>query len=179
MASTMLNAMKVRGTHNVGSINDWEVVGKLFAGGAKATVDLDNYIVVSVAYDTTGEATITPLADKTKKGLLVCAVEQVLDQFGEQLCDFYVATGERARVIYQPTGTRFQVSNYSLNAGVTEVKAGLVAHYDPATKKYIISDPASAHADYATAGNKYTVHAVETELEYTIDDMDLVQLIAQ
>ena len=44
-----------------------------------------------------------------------------------------------------------------MNADVTDVEKGNVAHFDVTTKKYIISKAASAHADYATAGYQFVV----------------------
>lgn len=83
--------------------------------------------------------------------------------------DFYNGVGEHARiVILEPAYTRFDVSAFSFNTGVTEVKQGQVAHFDIATQKYILSDPTSPHEDYADSSAKFLVVNNEDDLVYTM-----------
>lgn len=85
------------------------------------------------------------------------------------MTDFYNAKGEHARiVILEPGYTRFDVSAFSLNEGVKEVKRGQVAHFDIKTEKYILSDPASPHADFADSSAKFLVVNSEDDLQYTM-----------
>ncbi|MNF66338.1 hypothetical protein D3C84_481270 [compost metagenome] len=84
------------------------------------------------------------------------------------MADFYNAVGERVRVVLLEAGyTRFETSAFSLNAGVTEVVNGQVAHFDVTTKKFIVSAAGSAHADYATSSAQFLVVSNEEDMEYT------------
>jgi hypothetical protein len=105
------------------------------------------------------------LAAVGTKTYLIASVERRLET--EELVDFYNADGDRARIVIPETGLRFQSSAYSLNSGVTAVAKGQVAHFDPTSKKYIISAADSAHADYSSANVKLLVVDSEAELEYT------------
>ena len=82
----------------------------------------------------------------------------------EDLSKFYNAVGEKGRlVVLEPDYTRFSTSSYTKNAGLATVVRGNVAHFDVATKKFIISAAGSAHADYATSYNQFIVVADETD----------------
>ena len=69
---------------------------------------------------------------------------------GEEMVDFFNGEGEFARIVILDEGMRFDTSAYSVNGG-GEVMKGQVAHFDPATKKFILSDAGAPHADYAGA----------------------------
>lgn len=158
----LLNLVK----HEVGNLNN---VGdlKTVHGGAIATEDIDNFTLVELDFDaTTGERTAKSLADKTHKAYLCASPE--IRPLGEPITSFYNATGDRIRPVILEVGyTRFDSSAYTLNTGVTEIKNGLVAHFDVTTKKFIISNPASAHADYATSSAQFVVVSNEDDVLYT------------
>lgn len=164
MASRILKAMTEKGTHAVGNLNGLKV--KTLAHGALVdTADVDNFTLVELGFDANGERICKQLSDVANKSYLIAAPERRF--LGEQMVDFYNEVGERARiVILEEAYTRFDTSAYSLNAGVTEIAEGQVAHFDPATKKFIISDTGSAHLDYAGAKAKFLVVNNEEDLHY-------------
>lgn len=163
MASRILDVLYGVGNHEVGVINtSW---AKEYPNGARLTVsDLDNFQLVEFdGYDVDGVKKVKPLTDKTKKGMIVSTIEEE-DLFGAgdlalqgNYMDFYNKVGDMVKITIQEPVLRFESSAFELNTGVSALAKGLVAHYDIAKKKYIVSNPASAHADYATAGNKYEV----------------------
>lgn len=162
MASTILNALTTEGTHAVGSLNGLQV--KTLAGGAKIkTADVDNFTIVElVGFNADGEQECDQLATVTKKGYLIATPEQ--RYLNEEIDHFYNGIGDWGRLVVQEEDyTRFEVSAYSKNTGLTSIVKGNVAHFDTTTKKFIVSDATSAHADYATAGNKYMVVGDETD----------------
>lgn len=155
MASTVLNALKSAGTHAVGSINSIQV--KTLAHGAKVkTADVDNWTLIELAgFDDEGQL-CQQLSAKANKAYLVGTPEQ--RYLSEDIRHFYNAVGEFTRpIVLEPNYTRFETSAYSLNAGVSALAKGQVAHFDVATKKFIISDAGSAHADYATSSAQFIV----------------------
>ncbi|ETT49343.1 hypothetical protein BSK66_26725 [Paenibacillus odorifer] len=166
MATRILDALKTKGTHEVGNLSSWKV--KTVASGAiVSATPIDNFLLVELGFNVEGERTCEVLSDVTKKSYLIAAQERRF--LNEELVDFYNAVGERARiVVLEPGYTRFDTSAFTLNAGVTEVKNGQVAHFDPTTKKYILSTVSSPHADYATAKAKFLVVGDEDDLEYTV-----------
>lgn len=165
MGTRQMKALVEKGTHHVGNLNSLKV--KTVAHGAIVTGgDIDNFLSVELGFNAEGERTCKVLSDVTKKSYLIAAPEA--RYLGEQLVDFYNAEGEEVRIVLFEEGyTRFDTSAYTLNTGVTEIKNGQVAHFDPASKTYIISAAGSAHADYATAKTKFVVVANEEDLEYT------------
>jgi hypothetical protein len=177
MASRLLDVLKTTGTHEVGNLNSWKI--RVLPNGAIVTgAAIDNFTLVELGFNADGERTCTQLSAVTKKGYLIAAPERRYVD-GEQLSDFYNAVDDRARIVILDEAIRFETSAFSLNAGVTEVVVGYVAHFDPATKKYIISNPASAHASYATAVDKFYVVASENDVDYLIDGKPLVRLEKQ
>lgn len=163
MASRLTKALTVVGTHVVGSLSNWKI--KVLPYGAKViTADIDNFTVGELGFDgVTGERTVVQLVNKANKGCLVAGVERRYVD-GEQLCDFYNEIGELARaVIFEANITRFETSAYSKNAGVTTLSNGMVAHFDVATKKFIISTSGTPHVDYAGSANQFVLVATEDE----------------
>lgn len=165
MATRILKALQERGNHTVGNLNSLKV--KTVAHGAIVEgADIDNFTFVELGFNAEGERTCKQLSDVTKETYLIAAPESLYIG-GEQLVDFYNAVGERARiVVLEPKYTRFDTSAFALNAGITEIKNGQVAHFDPETKKFIISAADSPHADYANASAKLLVVSNEDNLEY-------------
>lgn len=174
MANVKYDALFTQGNHEVGVINtSW---AKPIANGAKlTTADQDNYLLVEFdGYDADGNRQCKPLTDTKKKGLIISTVEEE-SLFGDgsdilqgNYTDFYNKVGEMVNLTIQEPYVRFETSAYSLNTGVTAPVRGMVAHFDVTTDKYIVSDPASAHADYATSLNKYEVVDTDTDFGYNV-----------
>lgn len=158
MATNQFRAMQERGNHEVGTLKSLQV--RTLVNGAVAEVDMDNYILGEVSFNTNGVRVIKPLSDSTKKGYLVATPERLT--MGEHLVDFFNGKGEDVRPVIQEEGVVFETSAFSLNSGVSAIKNGLVAHFDVATKKFILSDASSAHTDYAAAHDKYIVTGEES-----------------
>ena len=173
MASRGYNVLSTGGSHEIGQLNTtWT---KHMVNGAKALEDFDNYILVEIFYNDDQELVCKPLSDVTKKGYLVTTIEEEhllqTDGFNEEYTDFYNAAGEMVRItdVKEQKNTRFETSAFTLNTGVSKAKRGFVAHFDPSTQKYMVSDPESPHADYENAVNKFEVVDVDTDFGYAFD----------
>lgn len=163
MASRLLKAMQEVGKHSTGNLNSLKV--KTLAHGALIEgADVDNFTMVELGFNAEGVRTAKQLSDATKKGYLVATPEE--RYLGEAVTDFYNAVGDRARiVVLEEAYTRFDTSAFKLDAAVTEVKKGQLAHFDVASKKFVIH--AGAHADYEGAKAKFLVVNNEEDMQYT------------
>lgn len=165
MATRQLRALTERGSYAVGALNSLKVStitnGAIVEGG-----DIENFTMVELDFNADGERVCRQLSDVKNKTYLIASVER--RYMGEELRDFVNGEGERARIVINTEGLRFESSKYTLNTGVTEIKNGQVAHFDPATKSYIISDPNTPHADYADAYTKLLVVSNEEDIQYTL-----------
>ncbi len=159
MASRILKALQEVGKHAVGNLNSLKV--KTVANGALIEgADVDNFTLVELSFNADGERVAKQLSAVNKKSYLIAAPET--RYLGEAIADFYNAVGDRARiVVLEPAYTRFETSAFT---GTPE--NGKVAHFDPATKKFLIHD--GSHADYATASAKFLVVNNEEDMEYTL-----------
>lgn len=174
MSTRILDALTTVGTHAVGALNSWKI--EVLQNGAEViTANIDNFTIGELGFDgATGARTVKQLSANATVGVLVAAPERrYID--GEQLSDFYNAIGDLARVVYLKKGLHFETSAYSKNAGVTTLSNGMGAHFDVATKKFIVAASGTPHTDYALAGTKYVL--IETEDELTsIDGQKVIRL---
>ncbi|PGZ96955.1 hypothetical protein COE51_16420 [Bacillus pseudomycoides] len=173
MATRQQQILTQKGSHSVGNLSNIKI--KTLAHGALVTgADIDNFTLVEVGFDANGERTCKQLSAKDKKAYLIATPEA--RYMGENLVDFYNAIGERARlVILEPGYTRFDTSAFTLNTGVSAVANGLVAHFDVATKKYILSSAATPHTDYAGSSAQFTAVSNEDDMDYSLG-LPLVRL---
>ena len=161
MSSRILEAMKNKNVkHGVGNINNWSQalinLGAIVTGSA-----IDNFEIVELDWNEEGERICKKLSDTTKKGYLICSVEDYLEEFGEDISDFFNSVGEKARIGIQETGRRFEVSNFKADNNSKEIKNGQKVHYDATEGVYIVSNNTTDNSNYATAGNKY--HVVDAD----------------
>lgn len=165
MASRILKALQEVGKHATGNLNSLKV--KTVANGAIIDgAPVDNFTLVELGFNGDGERIAKQLSDKANKAYLVATPET--RYLGEAITDFYNEVGERVRiVVLEANYTRFDTSAFTKNAGVAEIKNGQVAHFDPATKKFIISTAGSAHADYADSSAQFIVVSNEDDMQYT------------
>jgi hypothetical protein len=167
MASELLKAYTTTYNHEVGNLTEWDI--RVLPNGAiVTTADVDNFTLVELGFDaTTKERTCKQLSANTNKAYLIASPERrYIDN--EPMVNFYNAIGDRARIVILEISKRFDTSAFTLNTGVTEIVNGLVAHFDVATKKFILSTAGAAHADYATASAQFVVVDSESNLEYTL-----------
>lgn len=157
MATELEKALNQYKKRTTGAVNSWKV--RTLSHGAKVIEEMDNFILGELGFDENGERTVKPLSDVANKGYLVATVER--RYMGEPIDAFYNAVGDRARVIYLDEGLRFETSAFE----GTDVANGRFAHFNPATKKFILHD--GSHADYAGAVDKFVVVNHEDDLEYT------------
>lgn len=169
MSSNVLEALKnLRSNlHNVGSLNNW---GKTVLNqGAIAKEKMDNFTLVTLEFNTTsGEREAALLTDNRKKGYLVASPEEYMREY-ESISSFFNGKGERVRIVTLESGVRFECSNVDFHqktgdaiASTHPLKNGQHAHYDHASKKFIISNHTSAdpsggtnmHNEYQNAANK-------------------------
>lgn len=158
MATRQLKVLTERGNHEVGNLNSIQI--KTVAHGAIIEgADVDNFTLVELGFNADGERTAKQISAVGNKSYLVASPE--VRNMGEELVDFYNAVGEHARIVILEEGyTRFDSSAFT----GTPVN-GQKAHFDPATKKFIIHD--GTHVDYAGAKAKFLVVSSEDDLEYT------------
>lgn len=170
----ILKAMTAVGTHAVGNLNNWNI--DVVPYGAIVTgADIDNFTICELSFDADGERTVAQLSVKTNKAYLVAAPERRYEDIAN-LADFYNEVGERARiVILNPNQTRFETSAFTKNAGLVDIINGNVAHFDVATKKFIVSAVGTAHLDYATSTTQFVVVANPTETD-AISGQPLIRL---
>nr|KEI14163.1 phage virion protein [Clostridium haemolyticum NCTC 9693] len=172
MSTRLYKAISVRGNHEIGNLNT--IWAKHIVNGAKLVCEdkdeIDNFTLVELGeYDEEGNLTCKPLSDHKKKGYLLTTVEEEQLMEGETYVDFFNTKDEMVRLTRLETGVRFETSAIELNAGVKEAKQGMVAHFDATKKKYIISNPLSAHASYAESVNKFNVVSVNTDFGFAFD----------
>lgn len=175
MSTRQLKVLTERGNHEVGNLNSISI--KTVAHGAIIEgADVDNFTLCELGFNADGERTAKQLSAVGNKSYLVASPE--VRNMGEELVDFYNAVGEHARIVILEEGyTRFDTSAFQLDAGdaaatparaaVASIANGQVAHFDPASKKFIISAAATPHPDYAGAKAKFLVVSNEDDLEYT------------
>jgi len=172
MANQRIDALTVVNTHGCGVVNtSW---ARHLTNGQKLTLgNLDNYTLAeTVGFDTDGNATCKALSAITVKGLLVTTVEEEA-LYGEgdlqgNYNDFYNAMGDMVRLTIQEQYLRFEVTNFTKNAGLATIALGNVAHYDTTTKAFIVSAVGTEHVGYATAVNKYDVVGADTDFGFNI-----------
>jgi len=164
MATRQLKAMQEKGNHAVGNLNSIQV--KTVAHGAVCGEDIDNFTWVELGFNAEGERQALQLTNSTKKGYLIASPEtRYMD---EQLVDFFNGEGERARIVVPESGyTRFDSSAFDAS-GVSEIKNGQVAYFEPSSKKFVILPNDTAETAYANAADKFLVVSNEDDLDYTL-----------
>lgn len=164
MATSRLNAYLNPAQHAVGSLVSMDKYIQDVPNGAIATADTDNFSLVKLGFNAQGQRTFSPLTANTEKSFLVAAKE--VRFLNEHLSEFFVATGERARIVFLTEGLQIGVSNFTLKAGITAVTAGQNAHWDVTSKSFLIHD--GTDAGFADANVKFTVVSNETDIDYTL-----------
>lgn len=168
MANAKYEALFKENNHEVGVVNSsW---AKEYVNGARLTVsDLDNYLLVEFdGYDDDGVKKCKPLTSDATKGFLVSTVEEEALFADETMIqgnytDFYNKDGDMVKLTIQEPFLRFETSAFTKHTGAETLKLGMVAHYDYATKKYIISKVGSEHSGYSASANKYEVVGISTD----------------
>ncbi len=179
MATEKLNQYNQYTPHAVGNLNSWKV--RTLNHGAKLTEDVDNFTLVELGFDAEGQRTASQLAAVSNKGYLIAAPER--RYMNEKIDEFFNGQGELSRIVYLDEGLRFETSAFELNTDgttnggstISSVQAGQVAHFNPATKKFMISDSASPATDYGNATDQFVVVGNEDDMEYTLGQ-SMVQL---
>lgn len=159
MATEKLRKFNEYEKHATGNLNSWKI--RTLNHGATVTENIDNFTIVELGFGEDGERTASQLTDVANKGYLIATPER--RYMNESIDEFFNGEGEMARIIYLDEGVRFQTSAFTPDGDVT---AGQNAHFDPATKKFLLHD--GTHADYATAEDKFVVVDGEDDLEYTL-----------
>lgn len=164
MTTRQVQVLKTKGTHEIGNLNSIKI-RTLNYGALVSSTPIDNFTLVELGYNSDGERICNQLADVKNKSYLIASPEDRM--LGEELVDFFNDIGERARIVFLDEGVRFDTSAFVKNTGVAEIKNGQVAHFDPATKKFLIQDAMSPTADYSNANKKFEVVLSEKDLDYT------------
>lgn len=184
MATTGLDIIKNRkhNLHNVGNLNTPSPWVRDIANGTFASEDMDNWILVETFIEdnvATGrkERYCKPLTDKKNKAYLLYTPEDrvlAIDTFG----NFYNGKGDKTRNVHFTDGIRFECSNWTKDATITgEIEIGARAHFDVATKKFIVHD--GTHADYADSRYKFEVVNFEEDPQKLIQELALVRFELQ
>ncbi len=173
MATVQGRAFEQENNHEVGNLNSLKV--KTVAHGAICTEDIDNFTAVELGFNAEGERTASSLTAVGNKTYLIAAPET--RYMNEAPVDFFNGVDERARiVVFEEAYTRFDTSAFELNddgtanggTAISSIQNGQVAHFNPATKKFMISDAASPATDYTNASAKFRVVSNEEDLDYTL-----------
>lgn len=164
MATRQTQVLTTKGNHEIGNLNSIKIRTLNF-GALVSSTPIDNFTLVELGFDADGERICKQLSDVKNKSYLIASPEDRM--LGEELVDFFNDVGERARIVFLDEGVRFDTSAFVKNAGVTDIKNGQVAHFDPTKKKFVIQDVASPATDYANANKKFLVVSDEEDLEYT------------
>lgn len=179
MATTIQDALTARGTHEVVFMES--INAKTVSYGAVAkTVAMDaGQLAEIISYGTDGAPNMQSLSAVGNVGYLLVPVPPRYME--EELSQCYVGIDEPARLYYiEKNYTTFTTTAFTPNAALTipELVRDFVAHYDVATKKYIVSDPGALHAGYAGSRNKFTVKRTVAENDGRYDGRDMITLIA-
>lgn len=173
MANRILESLYTVGTRECGVLNSSQ--SRDLVNGAKVTVaDVDNFTLVEEAGFDAEARLCKPVTTKTAKGFLVTTVEEESLYAEESFLqgnyrDFYNKVGDMAKLtLLEPYVTRFETSAFAKNAGLATITKGLPAHYDFATKKYIVSDGTTNHADYTGCPNKFVVVDINTDFGFNV-----------
>jgi hypothetical protein len=173
MSTRLFKAISEKGTHQIGTLNtSW---AKQVPNGAKlTTANVENYTLVEMdGRDADGNKQCKQLSAKANKAYLVTTVEEEqLQNIGgiqETYTDFFNEVGEMIRLTRLEVGIRFETSAFSFNAGTSVAIKGLVAHFDVATKKYILSTSGTPHADYASSSAQFEVVDEDTDFGYALE----------
>ncbi|BDR74184.1 hypothetical protein K144316041_p20230 (plasmid) [Clostridium tetani] len=164
MATEFLKSYRRKYNHEVGNLCSWKI-RVLPYGALVVDKPIDNFTLVELGFDENGERICKQLSDVKRKGYLIASPERRYLE-SESMTSFFNDVEERVRIVFLDEGIRFDTSAFELNEGVKELKNGLVAHFDPTKKKFIISNGTSAHADYTTARDKFWVVSDEDNMEY-------------
>lgn len=158
MSSTILETLKTLGKnkHEVGTLANWtsEVIN---LGAIVTEADIDNYTLVELSFNEKGERVCKQLSAHSNKAYLIASPEEYMPEFGEGIANFYNAVNERARIVKLVEGKRFDTSAFSKDNTSKEIKNGQKAHFDIATKKFIISNDTTDNEGYTNAGAKFVV----------------------
>lgn len=164
--------------HSVGNLVSTRKHIQDLANGALYVEDVDNFHLVEIEFSaTSGEPEAKYLTDNTidkSKIFLSAGMDGQRFNAGEEISGFFNGVGEKQRVVYLTQGLIFDTSAFELDATVTEVAVGNFAHYNPATKKFVIHD--GTNADYANASVKFVVRRNESETMFTLGQ-PMVRLI--
>ena len=161
MATQAFNNLTSYVSKNVGSLVSMNKYIKDLANGAIFTEEVENFTLVELGFNTDGERTAKNATAGATKLYLAASVEQRF--MNEPLDAFYNASGERGRIVYLTEGLIFDTTAFTKDAAITgEIEAGNVAHWDVATKKFIVHK--GAHASYANAKVKVIILGTNTDL---------------
>jgi hypothetical protein len=161
MATQAFNNLTSYVSKNVGSLVSMNKYIKDLANGAIFTEEVENFTLVELGFNTDGERTAKNATAGATKLYLAASVEQRF--MNEPLDAFYNASGERGRIVYLTEGLIFDTAAFTKDAAITgEIVAGNVAHWDVATKKFIVHK--GAHASYANAKVKVIILGTNTDL---------------
>lgn len=159
MATEFERAFNQYNKRTCGNINSWKI--RTLNHGAKVTEDIDNFHIVELGFDAEGQRTASHLTDVTKKGYLIATPER--RYMDEPMDSFFNAKDDLARIIYLDEGVRFETSAFNND----NVENGNLAHYDPATKSFIIHD--GTNEDFTEATDKFLVVGSEDDVDYRFD----------
>lgn len=165
MATIRQTALGQIGSHSV-AYNASAIECGQFDYGAIAKEDLENGALVTLEVVTVdGEPTwqCKYVTDATKGGAYIAInpADQSLNDEPPQ--NYYIKAGE-AVTLYNITQDLTIVTNLTaFNTGISAFKIGQFAHFDPTTKKFMISETGKVNAGYAGAKLKFSVVDVDDD----------------
>lgn len=169
-----------RGDHAVGYLNV-VVNPRQIDGGAKCSVDIDNFELVSLFYENPEDETISikPLENNDQKGWLVYSSEVLHDAALETKLDFFNGKGTMANVYAQEPGVTFKVSNFVCAAG--EPQKDMWAQWTVGAAD--VCPKANGHfnitAEKPEGNNVFRVTGYEEDTTYELLGLPMVQLFME
>lgn len=167
MASNLKAFLKGNRTkHVVGNISSFRQP-QTITNGAVATEDVDVFTLVELGVSANKELTCKYATGAATLGNIFLHVtpQNVLESFGEQRSDFYVANGEKANLAYLEKGLTFFTSAITGTPAV-----GALVVWDATAKKFSVKAPAE------TDVHVFQIQDLESEEGYTIDGATIVEL---
>ena len=160
-----------RTKHSVGTVTSFLPI-RTVTNGAKVTETggVYNFAMVELAY-VDGVPTVkyaTALATAANVFLTVTP-ENVLESYGEKICDFFNDKDELATVAYLEKGLTFETSRFT---SPTTAAVGDFAIWDATTKAFIVKA-----IPEVTDIKVFQIQSIEADEKYNIDNLTLVELV--
>ena len=182
LTTSIEKLIKDRGNHTVGYFSSI-VEPRQIDGGAKCKVDIDNFELVELYFESDDQETpyIKPLTDNTKKGYIVDSSEILHYEALETKLGFFNGKGTMANVYVQEPGVTFKTNNFVAGHDVTPAK-GMYAKWVAGKSETAPSPEANGHFEIvsvkpADKNNVFIVWGTTEDLTEELLGLDTIELM--